>query len=316
MDNNNFFRLLRSLTHLTPPQLERANEHIASHLRRDLLVQVLAERHNQLPKCPHCCSEKVIHWGHYKDIPRYRCKECSRTFNQLHNTSLARLKHKERWVLYARCLSEGLTLRKAAAVCHLSLSTSFRWRHRFLQYALTTRASRLAGIIEADEIFVPESFKGTRKMPRPPRKRGRKSQGRIPMVPVLIALDRYGHESDQVLIENSAEKISQTLQPLLSKGSVLCTDGNPSYIRIAKEATGISHKRLISLDKCRVIDGVFHIQTLNSYVSRWRLWMGRFYGVGTAYLQNYLAWFRVIEHKQSSCSSWLRGGVTPLTNSQ
>ncbi|NHI00816.1 hypothetical protein OJHNALOF_01840 [Oceanimonas sp. MB9] len=183
MDNNNFFDLLRSLTHLTPPQLERANEHIASHLRRDLLIQVLAERHERIPECPHCCSKKVIHWGHYKNIPRYRCKECLRTFNQLHNTSLVRLKH------------------------------------------------------------------------------------------------------------------------MLSKGSVLCTDGNPSYIRIAKKSTGINHKRLISLDKCRVIDGVFHIQTLNSYVSRWRLWMGRFYGVGTAYLQNYLAWFRIIEHQQSSCSS-------------
>lgn len=33
------------------------------------------------------------------------------------------------------------------------LKTAFRWRHRFLRYAVTTKATRLSGIIEADEVF-------------------------------------------------------------------------------------------------------------------------------------------------------------------
>ena len=42
-----------------------------------------------------------------------------------------------------------------------------------------------------DEVFVPESFKGSRHLERAARKHGGSGHGTIPQVPVLIALDRY-----------------------------------------------------------------------------------------------------------------------------
>ena len=181
MDTNRFFELLRSFTQLTSLQLERAQEHLRYHMQQDLLLQVLTERQTALPVCPHCYAQKVIHWGQSRGLLRYRCKECGKTFNQLHGAALARLRHKEKWAHYANCLSEGMSLRRAAHECHVDLKTSFRWRHRFLQYALTTNASKLSGIVEADEVFTPESFKGSRTLTRPPRKHGGDGHGHVPL---------------------------------------------------------------------------------------------------------------------------------------
>lgn len=85
----------------------------------------------------------------------------------------------------------------------INLKTSFRWWHSFLRYALTTGASKLSGIVEADEIFTAESFKGSRKLTRTPLKHGRRGHGHVPLVPALIALDKYEHEADAVLLDKS-----------------------------------------------------------------------------------------------------------------
>jgi hypothetical protein len=52
----------------------------------------------------------------------------------------------------------------------------------------------------------------------------------------------------------------------------------------------------------RVIDGAFHIQNVNAYDSRLKQWMGRFHGVATKYLENYLGWRRMLERYHQSIS--------------
>jgi transposase-like protein len=312
MVRDRFIELLNTFSQLTAMQLERAQEHLCYHLQRDLLHQALAGQPR--PDCPHCHATRLIHWGQSHGQQRYHCKECGKTFNQLHATPLARLHHKHLWARYADCLSQGDALRKAARKCGIHLTTAFRWRHRFLRYALTTRAPQLAGIVEADEVFTPESFKGRRHLARPARRHGGRGHGHVPLVPALIALDRYGRESDAVLLDKSNQQLEPSLLPLLKRGSILCTDGNQSYIKIARKGTGVIHKRLIMKEHHRVEDEVFHIQTLNNYVSRWRGWMVKFHGVGTDYLENYLGWFRVVEQEPNTARSWLAGGVKRLAN--
>ena len=43
------------------------------------------------------------------------------------------------------------------------------------------------------------------------------------------------------------------------------------------------------------VDGPWHVQNVNAFVSRLRQWMGRFKGVATRYLASYLGWFRVLD---------------------
>ena len=59
-------------------------------------------------------------------------------------------------------------------------------------------------------------------------------------------------------VRKSYQQIAPAIEPLISRGSVLCTDGNQSYIQIAEDA-GVIHKRLIISNKKRVEDEVYHI---------------------------------------------------------
>ena len=64
------------------------------------------------------------------------------------------------------------------------------------------------------------------------------------------------------------------------------------------------HKRLIGLDNQRVIEGIYHVQTLNNYMKGW---LKRFNGIGTDYIENYLSWFRFMEdNKEYSDQTWIK----------
>ena len=123
--------------------------------------------------CPHCDSGDVVRWGRASDLPRYRCKGCLRTFNALSKTPLAKLRMKAKWAMQTEALIDGLTLAQAARRCGVHPTTAFRWRHRFLAALSGDKPTALSDIVEGDETFILESFKGKRSgLPRKPRKRG------------------------------------------------------------------------------------------------------------------------------------------------
>jgi hypothetical protein len=55
----------------------------------------------------------------------------ARLFNCLTGTSLARLRHKERWTEFGASLSMGETAVAFAERCGVAGSTAFRWLHDF-----------------------------------------------------------------------------------------------------------------------------------------------------------------------------------------
>src|SRR5208337_2215349 len=57
--------------------------------------------------CPHCASQRLQRWGRASDLPRYRCRDCRRTFNGLTGTPLAHLRKKDRWGAQAEALITG-----------------------------------------------------------------------------------------------------------------------------------------------------------------------------------------------------------------
>ena len=129
--------------------------------------------------CPHCDSRDVVHWGKASALPRYRCKGCQRTFNGLTKTPLAGLRMKDKWPAQAEAMIDGVSIAKAAERCDVDYTTAFRWRHRFLMSLAGDKPGALSGIVEGDETFILESFKGKRSgLPRKARKRGGKSAKR------------------------------------------------------------------------------------------------------------------------------------------
>jgi len=110
--------------------------------------------------CPHCAGREIVGWGRSDGLLRYRCKACGRTFNALTKTPMAHLRKKEKWLDHARAMIEGKSLAKTAALCGVHPTTAFRWRHRFLRAPADDKPRTLSGIVEADETFILESFKG------------------------------------------------------------------------------------------------------------------------------------------------------------
>lgn len=298
MTRQQFKKLLEKLPYLTRHQQRRLLDDLQESLNRSEATNIIESRFEPCQQCPRCSGEVIQRWGKRHGLQRYRCKSCQRTFNALTNTPLARLRHKDRWLSYSHSLKEGHSVRRSANENGINSSTSFRWRHRFLDAPTHNPSAKMAGIVEADETFFAESFKGIKHLTkRVPRKRGSKGLRRgADRVPVLLIRDRVGTVADFVYNTIEKETVHRDLKSVMSEEVVLCSDGSSLYQTFAKQEN-IPHRRLVGLSNQRVIDGIFHIQNLNAYTSRLKQWMRRFNGVSTKYLGNYLGWRRLIEKK-------------------
>jgi transposase-like protein len=268
--------------------------------------RLLDRRLEDDPQCPRCGSKRTEGWGQERNgLKRSRCLDCKRTFNPLTGTPLARLRKKERWLSFGAALNESLPVRKAAKACKVNKNTAFKWRHRFLKAQNQSKDQSLTGIAEVDEIFLLESFKGQRQLPRLARKRGgvaSKPGLSAEQIPILIARDRAGAHIDGVLANRSEAAVRPVLEGRLSKkDALLCMDGDKALIAFA-EAEGIEYELIVASKGEHVHEKVLHIQNVNAYGSRFKQWLRRFNGVATKYLPSYLGWRR-----------WLEMGGDPIT---
>jgi transposase-like protein len=287
------------LSKLTHNQKRLLHHHLVEDLKRNDTENLINECKGDDVSCPYCECENIGKWGMASGLQRFKCKNesCGKTFNALTNTPLARLRKRDVWAKNLECMLDGLPIRRVAELLGVAETTAFRWRHRFLKAPSTRKPSEVAGIIEADEMFFAESFKGNQTIyNRKPRKRGGMGDKRTleDKVPVLIVVDRNGGLTDFVLEQHSSNDIHEAMRPIVNRDSILCSDGAHAYRSFAKEAN-IKHYRTIVSKGERVIGGQFHIQNVNGYMSRLRSWMSRFRGVGTAYLPNYLGWMRMMD---------------------
>jgi hypothetical protein len=70
----------------------------------------------------------------------------------------------------------GYSIRKSAKIEEINMVTSFFWRHKILDCKNTFLGKGYVyGVVESDEVFFAESFKGTKpaNIPRHSRKRGK-----------------------------------------------------------------------------------------------------------------------------------------------
>ncbi len=196
---------------------------------------------------------------------------------------------------YAKCMILGYSIRKSAEMVGVCVKTSFFMRHKLLD---AVRAyigiGNLEGIIEMDETFFAESFKGNRKksktfiMPRKSRKRGKE-----------IKLRGISHE--QVCVTSfwicvcmgriSSADLKRAYNDKIDSQSIICSDSHKSYIQFTKDFA-LEHVRIKT---GRHKNGVYHINHVNSLHSNLKEWIRRFKGVATKYLANYLYWFKWLE---------------------
>jgi transposase-like protein len=292
MQAASFRKWLERVAQLT----RRQREQLLTLLRPAVgLDQVCAtiEQARPVSSCPHCAGQHLHRHGVDRGVQRYRCCACRRTFSALTGTSLARLRHRGKWLDYLESMLDGQSVRKSADKCDVHRNTAFRWRHRFLHLAKNDRPAGLAGIAEADELFLLESQKGSRQLDRPPRKRGSVASRRginREHVCVLVARDRTGNTFDFVTGRGAVTtaQLQRHLRPVLHPDVLLVTDSHPAYRAFAR-AANISHQA-VNLQAGERIRGAVHVQNVNAYHRRFRQWLARFNGVASRYLPNYLGW--------------------------
>jgi transposase-like protein len=264
--------------------------------------------------CPHCAGREIVGWGRSHGLLRFRCKSCGRTFNALTKTPMAHLRKKDRWLDHARAMIEGKSLAKTAELCGVHPTTAFRWRHRFLRSPAADKPRTLSGIVEADETFILESFKGRwSDLRRKARKRG--GSARHPglyqdNVPILVARDRKGATFDAVLPQVDSASIGAALAGVVTPDNHLVGDGGRSIAAFARRA-GIPFHAVPSPGKPRPEAPHLHINGVNAYHGRLKQWLARFNGVATKNLPSYLGWRRALEAwgDQLAPTNWIRGAI-------
>ena len=132
---------------LTLTQREALLASLTSSIAQCEALDLVQARVGPKPSCPKCHAKKVVRNGQTDGLQRYRCRSCGVSFNALTGTPLARLRHRDRWLLQAaQALDQSLSVRKAARQMGVHRTTSFRWRHRFLRLPRDIKEQALIGV--------------------------------------------------------------------------------------------------------------------------------------------------------------------------
>jgi transposase-like protein len=285
-----------------------SNMLIRGDLKRYSMEDLTEKRFAHDKKCPYCDGTAgVIKNGLNKGRQRFYCKLCKKTFGERKNTIMFSSKRSlEKWMEFAWCLVRGFSLKRCHEEVGISVRTAFFWRHKLmLAIGKFVKSDQVDGIVEADETYFLESFKGQKnidwkKLGRRPFRRGGSALKRglsKEQVCVICCLDRLGHILSDMVGKSRPDQatVDKFFKGRITPNSILCTDTQSSFSVYAK-ANGIQIKQ-IPTGKHKI--DIYHIQHVNSYHSSLKGWLLRFKGVSTKYLNNYLYWFKwLTSHKE------------------
>ena len=269
--------------------------------------EIAENRFNKGKCCPFCNHDKISKYGKYHGKngvkQRYKCQnpECKKTFNDFSKSPVSSSKKGlDKWLLYAQCMINGNTIRQCAEIVEINIATAFFWRHKIIDAIRKFIGyGSLEGVIELDETYFALSYKGNHSkssnftMPRESRKRGKEINTRgisKEFACVLCGVDRLGNIYTGLICDGRPKytDIDRALSEVVEDNSILCTDSHKSYIKFATDFN-LEHKR-IKTGKHK--EGIYHIQHINSLHSNLKKWMGRFNGVASKYISNYMQWFK------------------------
>jgi len=304
--------LKRKLAKLSTKDVLDVQAFVADLVSQQATDVALERRSTDTKTCLHCGDSKIQRWGRSKaGTQRFKCQNCKATFGATTGTPFYRLRKRHLWSRYLGLMGHHVALWRLRDEYDLPLSipTLHRWRHRFLSRLTTNPSQPLAGMVEADEKFFRTSFKGARgwKRKNPPQLRRARRRGNAQVrglgeqqVPTLTAVDRSGAIYQTRLSDMKHDTIVHTMSPWVESDSIICSDGNDAYAKVAS-ATGCEHIKAkvknrntargnaVGLSIGRI--DAYH-RDVENLVNR------RCMGVSTHYLMNYFGWARrITQHR-------------------
>lgn len=249
--------------------------------------------------CPHCGSDKIIKHSKYKNVQRYKCKTCSRTFSPTTGTLIHHLKKPDKFEQYASIIEkEGLlTIAEMTKRLDISIPTSFDWRHKIL-LSLPAGQFKFSGETQMDDLWFLYSQKGRNGL-KYSRKRGgssRKGDNDF-QVKIIAASDKHHVAMKLAKIGRiSKNDIICAVGDKFKKDTKLVTDGHRSFSSFAN-AAGLKHVSFIS-KKHKAVTGE-NVQYINNMAERLKTLINRgMRGVSTKYLQAYVSYFAYKEKNE------------------
>ncbi len=258
--------------------------------------------------CPHCSSNKIIKFGKYNGLQRYRCSNnnCKKTFSQKTKTFFSYSKKSvDLWIKYFILLNNGKSLRECSAILNINLATSFFWRHKILITQNRNYYNILKNYVEVSKVMMLENFKGDRNS-----KNNRKEK-----VFIACAMD-----SNKTLLSKVVSRYTISLNSINSNFSYNINENailsayNDRYFEIYSlrhnskllpvenktisliinqlESNNLSNKSNLYLEDIKKLNSTLPKKCLfiHSFSLNIRRWLIRFRGVATKYLENYLNW--------------------------
>lgn len=230
-------------------------------------------------ECPHCGSHNVVSKGNYKARKRYQCRNCGKSYNDLTKTPFSGIHNLDKIKKYLKCLIRGDSIRKAADIVEISVTTSFSWRHKLLNGLSRLPSPKMKNVKEILELKIPYSHKGQRtKISR--------AQMRTNVSAVFVC-DRTGK-----LDSDSIEYSHRFKNPIFNRINEISNE-HTEIICSPKLANIINP---LNLNVKTTHSSYTTPEIINQTVSSWQAWMQRFHGVATRYLSNYLHWFDYLDN--------------------
>ena len=250
--------------------------------------------------CPICKSKHFIRYGTKDGKQRFKCKNCGKIFTNTTKTIACRSKHDfNMWSKFVSCMVSGMSCRKTDQYCKISHKTAFYWRHKVMGSLNEVLDGKLTlqDIVEADETFIPVSYKGNHRfskrftMPRKSRHRGSQSHKRgISNELVCVSCMIDNHNNQQAELAGLGKITINQLVSLnrVENGAILVTDKASAYRKYA-ETFGFDLIQLKSGKEYK--KGIYSLAHINSFHSGLKRFLRPFNGVSTKHLKNYLDWY-------------------------
>lgn len=246
--------------------------------------------------CPWCGSPHYVKRGRDgRGRQRFLCRGCARTFTDATMRIFSTTKlDRSAWMRFAECHVDMLPLRESAEKCGVCLKTAFFMRHRLLE-AMAKRmpafrveagragpSSTSASSGRASRETAPGRSPG---VPRKPRARSQGTDGHEKIC-VLTGINDAGDIFYEIAGRGGLDEAAarELLADKLAVGAIISTDRAHVYRRVLP-ALGVG-EHIASKREEHAINRV------NSLHSQMRHFIGRFRGVSTRRLENYLAWFK------------------------
>jgi transposase-like protein len=240
--------------------------------------------------CPHCSRTHAILYGKYNGRQRYKCKSCRKTFNDFTNTPLAMTHFPEKWGAFMECLLKGMSLRKSARELKVSYVTLFYWRHKLLAAFKEIKPNEMKGSVELQNFYLKYSEKGQKHSGDKKKRIHDKSMSYYNIgsdkVCLLTAMDLFEHIFSMAVCRGfmNNDDIERSIGKLLSKNNIVCSRPKRNFIMFLKRMHIKESKK--SLDNTNPVV---------KYTKDCMIWMSRFKGVASKYLNNYLSLYKFIK---------------------